>query len=387
LQSEASDLLQELQSISVDTEFNGRSLLNGSFGTQSVQIGYRAGDTLSFSIGYARSSSLGKLAIYSGSQNSLAAIGSSAATALTLNGVSIGASTSDGVSISGDSGSALALATAINLKANETNVNAEALATEVTLYIDSFGGSYTGTFGTGDFYLNDTAITGSIASAGDLVAAINNQTSETGVVAELDGTGNVVMTASDGRNIALTLSNSTGNDVYHIFNISANNASGIFAVTASTSLSVGSDDFVTGAIQLYSSKQILISGGASVSASIGIATGAKALVSGTSATNVTLSSASNATQAIKILDAVIDDISTLRAEIGAVHSRLDYRAAMLIDQQFGLEDAKTRIGGTDFALEVAKLTAAQILQNSGLAALAQANVQRSTVQSLLGLLG
>jgi len=386
LNAAAQELLSEFASIPLQTGFNGRALFNGTY-SASLLTGPNADSVMSFSIGDARASSLGKLAIYSGAQGSVAAIGASAGTVLTLNGVSIGASTDDGVSIVNSTGSSLAVANAINQKSSETGVSAEALETQVTLYIDSFGGSYTGTLALGDLYINDTAILGSIGSVGELVSAINDATDESGVSAAVDTSGNVVLTAADGRNIAFTISNSSGNAAYQIFNISANNASGIFAVTVSTSLSTGSDDSVSGAIRLYSSKSIIIGGGATVSASLGISSGYKNLVDGTSAVNINIGSEDNALQSLKILDSVIADISTLRAEIGGVHSRLDSRAALLLESQITLDEAKTSIGGTDFALEIAKLTSAQILQNAGLAALTQANISQSTVQGLLRLLG
>jgi len=379
-------LLSEFASIPQQTGFNGKNLFNGTY-SASVLIGPNADSLMSFSIGDARASSLGKLSIYSGAQGSVAAIGTSAATVLTLNGVSVGASTDDGLSTINSTGSALSVASAINRNSATSGVNAEALATKVTLYIDSFGGSYTGTFALGDLYINDTAIVGAVTSAGSLVSTINNASGETGVTASVDGSGNIVLEAADGRNIGLTISDSTGNRVYDIFNILANNASGIFAATVETTLSVGSRDSVSGAIQLYSSKAIIIGGGSTVSASLGISSGYKNLVDGTSAVNITIGTENNALQSLKILDSVIADISTLRAEIGGVHSRLDSRAALLLESQINLEDAKTAIGGTDFALEIAKLTSAQILQNAGLAALTQANISQSTVQGLLRILG
>ncbi len=387
IEEEAAELLDELSSIPLETSFNNQKLLNGTFGPHSVQIGADPESVMSFSFGDARATALGKLAIYSGAQNSVAAFGTSGSTALTLNGVSIGASVDDGLSTAGETGSALAVANAINEYSSETGVTAEALATTVTLYIDGFSGGYSGTLALGDLYINDAAILGSVDTVGELVSAINDQSDVTGVIAEVDGSGNVTLTAEDGRNINLVISNSTGNNAYQIFNVTANNATGLFSGSVTSTLSAGGNDYVTGAIQLYSSRQITIGGGATVSASLGISSGYKNLVDGTAAVNIDLSSEDDAKQSLKILDAVIDDISTLRAEIGAIHSRLDSRAAMLIDQQVSLDEAKTRIGGTDFALEIAKLTAAQLLQDASLSALTQANISRSTAARLLDILG
>ena len=73
LQSEASQLMSEVQRVSTQTNFNGIKLLDGSFTTQTFQVGANAGETISVSgIADARTTSLGS--------NTLATAGSIMAT-------------------------------------------------------------------------------------------------------------------------------------------------------------------------------------------------------------------------------------------------------------------------------------------------------------------
>lgn len=89
--------------------------------------------------------------------------------------------------------------------------------------------------------------------------------------------------------------------------------------------------------------------------------------------------------ASEIIDAAIDQVSTLRGRIGAFErNTLD---TTLRSQQVALENltsAESSIRDTDFAEETSRLTRAQILQQAGTQTLAIAN---NTAQSVLSLLG
>ena len=121
LNNEASQLISEINRVATQTNFNGVNLLDGSFTSQSFQVGANSGETISISsIASARSSALGvgSSSSYSATINSGGAV-NTASTALTaggitINGYSVGASASDGVSFANSSGSAIAKAAAVN---------------------------------------------------------------------------------------------------------------------------------------------------------------------------------------------------------------------------------------------------------------------------------
>src|SRR5215813_2048331 len=65
LQSEVSQLQQELNSIANNTAFNGKALLDGSFSGQNFQVGANAGQVVSFSIASAQATNIGNNALAS----------------------------------------------------------------------------------------------------------------------------------------------------------------------------------------------------------------------------------------------------------------------------------------------------------------------------------
>jgi flagellin len=86
--------------------------------------------------------------------------------------------------------------------------------------------------------------------------------------------------------------------------------------------------------------------------------------------------------------AVIDDslvrVNSVRADMGALQNRLQSTINNLAISDENLSSANSRIRDTDFAEEVSEMTKSNILMQSGIAVLGQAN---STNQSTLKLLG
>ena len=98
---------------------------------------------------------------------------------------------------------------------------------------------------------------------------------------------------------------------------------------------------------------------------------------------VDVSTAAAASGAIADLDADIDAVSSDRATFGAVQNRFESVVVNLTSYSENLSGARSRIQDADFAAETANLTRAQILQQAGIAMLAQANTLPQTALSLL----
>ncbi len=96
-----------------------------------------------------------------------------------------------------------------------------------------------------------------------------------------------------------------------------------------------------------------------------------------------LSTDESAKQTLLSAASALDFISSLQGEFGAIQSRFDATIANIVATQENTEAAKSRILDADFAQETANLTRAQVLQQAGIAILAQAN---STPQAVLALL-
>jgi len=93
--------------------------------------------------------------------------------------------------------------------------------------------------------------------------------------------------------------------------------------------------------------------------------------------------AANATAAIVALDDAIDDVTTARANFGAVQNRIESVIGNLQISAENLSAARSRIVDADYAVETASLSRTRILQQAGTAMIAQANQAPSQVLQLL----
>jgi flagellin len=86
---------------------------------------------------------------------------------------------------------------------------------------------------------------------------------------------------------------------------------------------------------------------------------------------------------ISEIDAAIDQVSSQRAQFGAVQNRLDHTLKNLAIYQENLQSSESRIRDVDMAAEMVEFTKLQILQQSGTAMVAQANQLPQSVLQLL----
>lgn len=93
--------------------------------------------------------------------------------------------------------------------------------------------------------------------------------------------------------------------------------------------------------------------------------------------------AGGAQAAITALDTAIGTVSTQRATLGAIQNRFEHTIANLSVAAENLSASESRIRDTDMAEEMVSFTRAQILQQAGVAMLAQANSAPQSVLSLL----
>ena len=98
---------------------------------------------------------------------------------------------------------------------------------------------------------------------------------------------------------------------------------------------------------------------------------------------VTLSTQSGAQSALAVIDTAISTVASRRGSLGAVQNRLYSTINNLAAAHENLSAANSRIRDTDVASESASLMRGQILMQSGIAVLAQANQLPSLALSLL----
>jgi flagellin len=93
--------------------------------------------------------------------------------------------------------------------------------------------------------------------------------------------------------------------------------------------------------------------------------------------------ATGASRALDSIDAAIERVSTVRADIGAVQNRLEHNVARLGVALDNTAASESRIVDTDMAAEMTAFGRAQILTQASTAMLAQANASPQAVLKLL----
>lgn len=391
LQSEVDQLKQEINRIAATTEFNGRTLLDGTFSSQNFQVGANSNQTIGISIENAAASGLGNFtynAINTTAEGTSSVISSS--NAPTDNGVD-----AQSVTVTGFRGSSavsvLDRATAETIAGSVNNATASTGVTATAITKASIAVSHAGSLSMSLTGSAAKTITATISSTSDLTAlrdAINAETGTTGITAT--GTGaTLTLEHSGGKDIAIdaydndgdaaanmTLKslNATGGDVQSVTLTRDNGAgdaesdggrvSGYVSFSSNKAFSVTSDHAATGSITTKAANVSDVSTETLLSA-------------------VDIGSQSGAQAAIDIVDGALATISNQRADLGALQSRFESVVSSLTASSENQTAARSRIMDADFAAETARLTRGQILQQAGIAVLAQANAAPQNVLALL----
>lgn len=124
--------------------------------------------------------------------------------------------------------------------------------------------------------------------------------------------------------------------------------------------------------------QVGANGGQAIAFTIGTVDTTALTIQGLSVSFATAASA-----AIASLDVAIGAITTQRANLGAIQNRLEQTINRLGVTSENLQAAESRIRDADMAAEMISFTKNQILQQSGMAMLSQANSAPQSVLSLL----
>ena len=99
---------------------------------------------------------------------------------------------------------------------------------------------------------------------------------------------------------------------------------------------------------------------------------------------VSLSDRDGARDSLEKVDSALANLSKIRADFGAIQSRLQSTESNLSIQHENLSAANSRIRDADMAHETAEVAQSQILQQAAISALAQANQSKAVALKLLG---
>ncbi|MDO4968724.1 MAG: flagellin [Comamonadaceae bacterium] len=279
LQAEVSQLISEIDRVAKTSEFNGTKLLNGSFAGAVFQVGSAAGDNITVGgLVDATASKLSSIAYTEAKMEVTAAAddGSLGAGTVTINGI-------------------------------DTKLD---------------------------------AVTSLEARTGQIVAAINAQSADTGVTAFMSETAGEILLRSEESDatVAQTVTAIT------------------IAMDDATATDPTAELDATGWVE-----------GADL----------------TGITTLSVTSQENAWVALKKIDDAINKINSSRADLGALQTRFEKSIENIDIMNENISAARGRIVDADFAAETASLSRTQILQQAGTAMVAQANQLPQQVLSLL----
>ena len=393
LQGEVANLTAELDRLAQTTQFNGRNLLDGTFTYAQFQVGANANQTITATSSNFRTNSYGSYRMGSLTQgddtnntargdlikggtetnltSTVAAATRIAGGNFTLNG-SLGSAT---VTYAAGA-TAKTTAAAVNAKTAQTGVTATA-TTEIQTESWVAGGTYSFNV-TSD---NTSAVTvaftvGAVVNSDGLSAAVNafnDVSSKTGVNARVDDSGTkVIMTNAAGNSI--TLVSGAGTSSVDITSFTGANGGN------TTTLSAGNTAVIDGEIILDSDRSFSVSAASNTTDWFSAATGA---AQSQTVNQADVGSKDAANRTIAMIDGALQNVSAQRARYGALQSRFENAISNLSTTSENLSGARSRIRDADFAQETANLTRAQILQQAGVAMLAQANALPNQVLTLL----
>ena len=328
LNAQFEQLMNDINSVSSQTQFNGVNLLDGSFQGATFQVGANAGQSIT----------IGAI-----SSSSSSAIGNYNTGALSVAGT---VKTAAGATITTTAGTAGAY-NATNLAAS-TDLGTAVAGASVTLSVSVDGTSYT---------TNAVTLSGTQSTDLKSIAAAVNQalSSAGGIVATVDSTAGTIVLS--GTPIA-----GSG----HVVNFSVSSATDAAgnAVTAGANtlqdLGVDSSDVVGAYVT-----------GGSASPTVNHLSGLD--VKTVDNSNLTLISIDNALQ----------QLATSSANLGAYQNRFQAAITGLNTDSTNLSAAKSSIVDADYAQATSNLSKAQILQQASTAMVAQANTIPQNILTLL----
>ena len=383
LQQEVSQLQQELNRIATDTEFNGKKLLDGSFVAQQFQVGANANQVISVSMGSAKALDMGNQALTTdGTAGVPQAAAADLATAVAAgNGYALQTLTVTGSIGNADvdvaaGDSAREIAEAVNNATEQTGVSASA-RTKAQL---EFGTLTTSTVsfqlqGMGDAVQISANVTDPSDLSG-LASAINAKSGSTGVSAVAYGE-RIELVSQTGDDIAIgDFASGTAGDTMTITGFTAD---GELDATPVDLEDGGDNSTVIGGRVSFSSADAYSITGASADL-LDPATSTSTL---NDVAGINVGSQLGANDAISVVDGALGFINGLRAKLGAVQNRVESTVSNLSATAENLTAARSRIEDADFAKETAELARSQVLQQAGMAMLAQANALPNNVLSLL----
>ncbi len=405
LQTEANQLIQEMDRVARDTTFNEIAVLDGTFADRRFQIGSHEREKAVISVANMRVDKIGAYQSSTsmdeaGSAGNLASEGAVGANASVTSRVVDG----DDLTITGLVGqstidvkaghSAKDIVELVNAKFDSTGVSATATTTvKIEATSSDAAGSHVVTFNLFGKNTTAQAISATIdvaAAAGssdltNLRDSINAYTANTGIRATLSADkSNIILVQDEGEDLIIeaidfaTVSNANTKFTFTAMSQDQTDSAATQITTAVDTDSDNNNDSVrfTGQITFHSSQTFTIagnSGGGLYEAAPGTATLNQV-------GSIDIRTVAGAVDALKVIDRALDRVHMERAKFGAIMSRMNVVIDNLTNVSTNQQTSRSRITDANFAAESARLAKSQILQQSGMNMISQAS---RTMQNVL----
>ena len=405
LQTEANQLIQEMDRVARDTTFNEIAVLDGTFADRRFQIGSHEREKAVISVANMRVDKIGAYQSSTsmdeaGTANNLASEGAVGANASVTSRVVDG----DDLTITGLVGqttidvkaghSAKEIVELVNAKFDSTGVSATATTT-VKMQVNSSDAATDHVVSFNLYGKNTTAqaisATINVAAAvgasdmTNLRDAINAYTANTGVRATLSADkSNIILVQDEGEDLIIeTVDFATVTNANTKFTFTAMSSdqsdSAATQITSVTDTQHGaSTDSVrfTGQITFHSSQTFTIAGNAGG----GLYEAAPGTATLNQVGSIDIRTVAGAVDALKVIDRALDRVHMERAKFGAIMSRMNVVIDNLTNVSTNQQTSRSRITDANFAAESARLAKSQILQQSGMNMISQAS---RTMQNVL----
>ena len=393
LDLEVQQRLAEIDRIASQTSFNGRKILDGSFGSAAFQVGANVGETITLDLQTsARTDSLGAVA----SADSIDLTTDLAGSVATGGSITLDASSLN-IDFTADGGGQAGVDTAeIDVDGNSivlnsdysdgTGTGAAGVAAQVKADLEATGdytvdatdpsaivitkvvtgsGSAAPVVAYEDDFDGDTENAGgSIATSGATAGTDAGDTEPVGVALD----GSLTITVGDGDPITFTDA-ATYTSVQEIVDV----------LNAGLAGNGSAEDNGDGTFTIFAQENIVFAGADATTLGLDVADGAV----GGNLTTTNVTNVANSNTTIRSIDSALTTISDQRSNFGAIQNRFESTITNLQTISENLSASRSRIQDADFAAETAKLTRAQILQQAGISILAQANAAPQSVLALL----
>ena len=372
-QAQITSAVASIDRIATQTQFGTKHLLDGSSGTSASVVAttlasglylgtsFGGGTTVSGSVTVAVSTSATR-ASNTGTTTYTGGLAASitVASTIVLNGQTINATTSDTVQTLINKFNNLTATTGVTASLNSAN--------HLALTTQDYGGN-------AQLNVSESAATGGFAAAStagiDAVATVSAQVLTNGVTSTQTVTFTGGVSAHDS---GLHLTDTSGNSL---------------DLTELGNTSIGATPTQVGIVSSSAVQfQIGANAGQTVQVSLGnIRTsnlGTTAVGGGNNLSNLDVTTAAGANNALLITDQAITQVSQLRASLGAFQNNtLNSTISFLGVGSENLSASESQIRDTNVASEVVSLTKNQIIQSAATSVLAQANSQPNQILKLL----